>query len=288
MQSLLSREHADVLEASTVSVIIPCWRAAGTVRRAIASVAAQSLPALEVIAVDDHSDDDTLDTLRSLATEYAPGWMTVIHRDANGGPGPARNAAWDVARGRYLAFLDADDAWHPEKLARQVGWMLRHPHVVMTGHGSAVWGKSAHVTTARDSFRTRRITLEQMLLSTAFLTRTVVLKREVRFRFPGPDVSEDFLLWAEIVASGAPCYLLDVVLAFSYRPEFDPGGYNGNLWAAQRRELAALARLHEAGSVSRPTWLAASTWSMAKYARRESVVRLRRLLRFLDGAEARD
>lgn len=262
-------------EAPTVSVVIPCWRSAETVSRAIASVAAQHYPALEVLAVDDASGDDTLDTLRSIAARYPAGWMTVMSRAVNGGPGPARNDGWSAARGHYIAFLDADDAWHPEKLRRQVEWMGTRPDVALTGHKSVLLREGVGTLPVADSFPARRITLPHMLLSNAFLTRTVMVRRDIPARFLGRQVSEDFLLWAEIVASGAPCYVLDVALAFSYRPEFDPGGYNGDLWGAERRELAALQRLRDAGSLSRPTWLGSSAWSLAKYVRRKLIVRRR-------------
>jgi len=264
-------------EVAPVSVIVPCWRSAGTVRRAIASVAAQRLPALEVVAIDDASGDDTVETLRSIATEYPAGWMTVIRRTENGGPGPARNDGWRAARGAYIAFLDADDAWHPEKLARQIGWMAARPDVALTGHRSALWRPDMSVAPVPETFGARRITLRQMLVSNAFLTRTVMVRREVPFRFLGRQVSEDFLLWSEIVASGAPCYTLDIQLAFSYRPEFDPGGYNGDLWGAEQRELEALRHLRRAGHLSSVAWLGSSGWSLTKYLRRTLIVRRRQL-----------
>src|SRR5688500_1983375 len=104
-----------------VSVILPCYNAQASVRRAVASVAAQSLRPAEVIAVDDASTDGTRETLAKLQGECEPGWLKVVRLERNGGPASARNAGWNLASARWIAFLDADDTWHPRKLEIQYG-----------------------------------------------------------------------------------------------------------------------------------------------------------------------
>src|SRR6266508_5771494 len=188
----------------TVSVIIPCWRCSLALERAIASIASQTYPALEVIAVDEASGDGTLAELSSIACRYPTGWIRVIGRADNGGPGLARNTGWDVALGDYVAFLDADDAWHPKKLELHIGWLAKHPEAVLSGTRSLVL-KDGPVPVAHAVFRARRVGFAQIFISTQFITRTVVVKREIRLRFEGRRVAEDFLLWARIVATGAPC-----------------------------------------------------------------------------------
>src|SRR5215831_14326963 len=101
-----TREHAPV------SAVIPCYRCGATIRRALESVAGQTLLPSEVILVDDCSADGTEAELRQIATEYPQGWIKVVSLSANGGPGVARNGGWDAAAQPYVAFLDADDCWH--------------------------------------------------------------------------------------------------------------------------------------------------------------------------------
>ncbi|MBX3441533.1 MAG: glycosyltransferase family 2 protein [Planctomyces sp.] len=96
-----------------ISVVMPAWNASAFVGRAVASVWAQTSPVEELIVVDDGSTDDT------AAAALAADARTTIVRQSNGGPGAARNRGVREARGDWLAFLDADDAWRPEKLARQ-------------------------------------------------------------------------------------------------------------------------------------------------------------------------
>jgi glycosyltransferase involved in cell wall biosynthesis len=97
-----------------VSVIIPCYRQARYLPGAIDSAVNQSYPAIEIILVNDGSDDDT----EAVAQRYAAQVRYI--RQANGGSSSARNAGIRAARGKYLLFLDADDLLHPEA----VSWLV--------------------------------------------------------------------------------------------------------------------------------------------------------------------
>jgi glycosyltransferase involved in cell wall biosynthesis len=100
-----------------VSVVIPTFNRAGLIGRAIESCLGQrDAPTMEVIVVDDCSDDDT----RDVVARYADRGVRYIRLAENLGGAAARNAGIDAARGRYLAFLDSDDTWRPEKLKRQI------------------------------------------------------------------------------------------------------------------------------------------------------------------------
>lgn len=103
-----------------VSVILPAFNAAQYVRETIHSVLAQTYPFLELIVVDDGSTDETSRIVRDLATKDA---RIRLIQQPNGGVGAARNRAIEYARGTYIAPLDADDVWSPEKLEKQVARM---------------------------------------------------------------------------------------------------------------------------------------------------------------------
>jgi glycosyltransferase involved in cell wall biosynthesis len=99
--------------ATSISVVIPAYNAAGFVGNAIESVLAQSLQPIEILVVDDGSADDTAD----VVARY-PSPVRVI-RQANGGPAAARNHGVREATGDWIALLDADDTWLPPKLEGQ-------------------------------------------------------------------------------------------------------------------------------------------------------------------------
>ncbi|MBX9811823.1 MAG: glycosyltransferase [Burkholderiales bacterium] len=261
-----------------MSVIIPCWCCADTVARAVDSALRQTRPPAEIILIDDASPDGgaTRNALHALTErDTSPTRIDVVVLEANSGPGGARNAGWAQATQRYIAFLDADDIWHPHKLELQIGWMESHPSVSMTGHRSAVmplggWPEPPGKIAAT------RVTLSQMLISNRFPTRSVAMRTDVPVRFKGRNMAEDYLLWLELVAERYECWHLDAVLAFSLRPDFDAGGYSGRLWAHELRELCALAELRRQKRINAISSWVASGWSLAKYIRRLLLRVLRR------------
>jgi glycosyltransferase involved in cell wall biosynthesis len=107
-----------------ISVIMPAWNAAGTIGAALDSIAAQQVPGLEVIVVNDGSDDTTAEVAAGHPLRPA-----VIYQQ-NGGPPVARNRGIDVAKGEWIAFLDVDDIWPAGSLARRMETLLRRPELL--------------------------------------------------------------------------------------------------------------------------------------------------------------
>ncbi len=112
-----------------VTIVIPCFNAAHTVATALASARAQTYRPIEIVAIDDCSGDDTLKILEADRGSD----LVVIAGERNRGAAAARNRAIMAASGEYLAFLDADDSWAPEKLARQIALLDADPAMAMVG-----------------------------------------------------------------------------------------------------------------------------------------------------------
>lgn len=119
--------------APRVSVVIPAYNAADTLGDALDSVFDQTFTDHEVIVVDDGSTDSTRDVLRARGER-----IRVLTKANEGRPSTTRNLGARAARGEYLAFLDADDRWRPEKLARQVAVLDRNPAVGLVYSGTAI------------------------------------------------------------------------------------------------------------------------------------------------------
>lgn len=103
-----------------VSVVIPAFNRAATIAGSIRSADAQTWPALEILVIDDRSTDDTVAVAETVATRHP---LRVLRQPVNGGAGAARNTGIREARGRWIAFLDSDDTWEPDKIARQLAAM---------------------------------------------------------------------------------------------------------------------------------------------------------------------
>lgn len=114
------------MTTSGVSVIIPAFQMGRFLRDAIASISRQRPAVLEMIVVDTGSTDGTLDIVRELASDGAPVRLMELQQCP---PGAARNAGLAGATGDIVAFLDADDLWPADKLARQLGYLQAHPEM---------------------------------------------------------------------------------------------------------------------------------------------------------------
>ncbi len=258
-----------------VSVVIPCYRCAKTIRRAVASVAAQTLRPLEVILVDDASGDDTLAELESIAREHGDAWVRVIPLPANVGAGEARNAGWDAARGEFIAFLDADDAWHPRKVEIQYAFMRRHPEVALSGHLHRIRRSEAARHAEVGEVRETVISYRRLLLSNTFITPSAMIRRELPYRFAeGKRHMEDFLLWLTVAANGHRVVRLDAELAYIFKAPYGETGLSAELAAMEHAELDVYSRIRQQGQIGGAAHAILKTYSLAKFARRLVVARL--------------
>lgn len=257
---------------SAVSVIIPCYRCAETIDRAVASVVMQTWPPQEILLVEDCSDDEgkTIAALLSLQQIYTnQAAIKIIRLNANSGPGGARNAGWQEATQPYLAFLDADDSWHARKLEIQYQWMAAHPHVNMSGHRSMRLGAGKLAPLVQEPVIGRAIGRRALLLANRFPARSVMLRRDGAYRFdPAKRYAEDYLLWLQIVLHGGAAVLLEVTLAYSYKADFGEKGLSGNSWKMEQGELDSYARICQEKLISRTVYLACVSYSLLKYLRR--------------------
>jgi len=107
--------------APLVSIVVPCYNAGAYLGATLDSVLAQTFTDWECVVIDDASRDDSSTVLARYAERDAR--IRAVYQAVNGGAAAARNAGLAVIRGRYLAFLDSDDHWLPEKLEKQVAYL---------------------------------------------------------------------------------------------------------------------------------------------------------------------
>lgn len=261
--------NIDTDNRAPVSVVVPCFRCADTIDGAVASVAAQTVPPTEVLLVDDGSHDGTLERLHEVARSYPSGWVKVFSMPRNGGPSAARNRGWNHATQPWIAFLDADDSWHPQKLALQREVLARDPQIALIAHDMNVQSRSDPAPAVRYPLKVRVFPRHLLMLRSPIPTASIMLRRDLPFRFDEARWrAEDFLLWAQILLSGYRCAKLNQVLASWHKPPFGAGGLSGDMHAMYEAAVDVRRTLHEQGLLSGWQMYAADAMSLARYARR--------------------
>ena len=255
-----------------VSVIIPCFNCEGTIIRAVNSIFNQTLQPNEVILIDDGSTDESLSKLNEIRDHLGPSWIRVLKLDNNKGPSAARNAGWNVAAQPYLAFLDADDIWHPCKIEIQLKCMQDHPELAITSHFFSWLRDGENPPPLKDNCTIKPITKRMVLASNQLATPTVMLKRNLEFRFePDKRYSEDYLLWLRIICNKYHAANIELCMAYSYKPPYGSSGLSAQLWDMEIGELDTYRRLRDDRLISWPWYIALSTFSMIKYVRRTMI-----------------
>ena len=267
-------------ELAPVSVVIPCYRCPDTIERAVISVAAQTRRPAELILVDDASEDETPKVLRELQRHYRGDWIKIILREENGGPGVARNTGWEVATQPYLAFLDADDTWHPRKIEIQLECMQRHPEVIISGHHRAWLQQGDKPFPLPTTYEIKLLRCWEMLLSNQLSTPTVMLRTDLPLRFePAKSYSEDYLLWLQLLCRGHKGVFINLKLAYLFKAPYGAGGLSGQLWAMEKGQLDTYRRLHAKRVIPWLVFCALSVFSLMKFIRRLAICRLRSVSR---------
>lgn len=245
----------------SVSVVIPTHNSQSTIGRALNSVFEQTKCPHEVIVVDDCSTDDTCSIVRAM-TSIAPCSIHLIVLDQNVGPSQTRNAGWNAATQEYVAFLDSDDTWHPQKLEVQHKWMTDHPEYQITGHLTGTSEQSINL----DCIEVQYFQLRHFLIRNRISTPTVMIRREVSERFDAAQrYSEDYDLWLRIVCKTSGIVRIEAPLTQLHKADFGESGLSSKLFEMYRGELSAMSKLRSSGEIGAPSWTILMAWLTVKF-----------------------
>jgi glycosyltransferase involved in cell wall biosynthesis len=210
-----------------ISIITPAYNASKFIAQTIECVLAQSFVDWEMIIVDDGSTDETALVIKPFLKDKR---IKYFYQE-NGKQSKARNHALRYAKGEYIAFLDADDSWHPKKIEIQYGLMMSNQKIALSFHRSQQIESIESLVFDLAKSNMKSLTFRSLLLSNYVPTRSVMLKKSLPQRFyPGKRHAEDYLLWLKIAYAEGGIWFTDLVLSYSYKRDFGEGGLNSFLY----------------------------------------------------------
>ena len=205
-----------------VSIITPSYNSERFISETILSVLSQSYAEWELIIVDDCSTDSSLDIAYSFAD--TDDRIKIFRQAENSGPAAARNEAIKLARGRFVAFLDSDDIWHPEKLEKQLKFMLENGYAFTFTEYDKI---SENGTPYQSVSVPDRVSYRSLLKVNVIGCLTVMYDSELigKVFMPTSSRREDYATWLGILKDVGYAYGVREALAY-YRVYDGQGSAN--------------------------------------------------------------
>lgn len=234
-----------------ISIVTPVYNAENYILETIRMVLRQTYDNWELLLVDDGSTDQSAQVIQTCLEQNPDPRIRLIRLERNGGAAAARNRGIEEAKGRYLAYLDADDIWLPQKLQKELDFMEQKQAAFVCcsyefgDENAKGTGKIVHVPP--------QLTYRQALSRTVIFTTTVLfdLTKLTKEQIRMPLVkSEDTASWWRILRQGYTAYGLDEVLAIYRRPK---KSLSSNKLEAMRR-IWNLYRKQEQLGVLQSAW----------------------------------
>lgn len=209
-----------------VSVVIPAYNAVETIIACVKSVLEQTYKYIEIIVIDDGSTDATRRVLEEYQRVVCISNLQIISQE-NSGPSKARNLGIKLAKGEFIAFLDADDLWVPTKIEKQLHVFEMYPSATLVGtlsYGS-MYPDGSIV----------EVSINKLIYRNYFTTSTIICRRWVfeNLRFnESQRYSEDYRLWMEVVSKYGGAWVLkeNLVIYANHKKRFGEKGLSANLW----------------------------------------------------------
>lgn len=221
-----------------VSVIMPVYNAEKYIARALGSVFAQTYKDIEIVLVDDQSKDRTAEIIKKYKESHPE--IVFFLQPKNMGAGHARNKALELARGQYVAFLDADDMWKSEKIEKQVR-MLKEKNASFSFTAIEMIDGDDKVIKSKRKIK-EEIDYNFLLYNTMIPTSGVMIDRKVKgdFRMHPRRGGQDYATWLSLLRDGSKAYGIDEALV-SYRINSKSLSSNklksiGQIWEIQTQD----------------------------------------------------
>ena len=233
-QKFMQKIYLDKL----VSVIIPTYNCENFIEETVESVEHQTYKIYEIIIVDDASTDCTIDVVLRLQEKY--GNIYYYQQPENQGVAVARNIGLELAKGRYVAFLDADDLWKPNKLEIQL-LIMQKKECAFSYTAYGIIDESGRVIKKKCGV-IEKVDYEFLLKNTIIGTSTVILDRNILggIQMPLRRAAQDYAMWLKLLKTDIIAVGIDEILAY-YRMRKSSISSNkwksaAKVWRIQRQE----------------------------------------------------
>lgn len=188
------------IEKDLVSIIIPVHNAGRFLRDTINSIKNQTYENWEAIFVDDCSRDNSSDIIKEFSEDIR---IKLITLEQNGGVAVARNIGIDNAKGKYIAFLDADDLWEKEKLEKQIKVIEKDSNIGLIFTGTRYIDENSNPYNYVLEVP-KTINYKELLKQNVISCSSVLVKKEhvIKYKMPNDGMHEDFAVWLQILKEG--------------------------------------------------------------------------------------
>lgn len=200
---------------NSVSIIIPTWNRAATLERAVRSCLEQSVLPLEVLVCDDGSSDQS----HQIVAQINDSRVIWVDGERGGRPAIPRNRGLKLAKGEWVAFLDSDDAWLPQKLEKQLATLQKSGNLACSSNATVV--REGKTQEEMLNFQGDIATFADLLKNNTVITSSTIVQRELLLKcggFPeeeGLKALEDYALWLRVACFTNFSYLSEPLILYT-------------------------------------------------------------------------
>jgi glycosyltransferase involved in cell wall biosynthesis len=256
-----------------ISVVIPTYNAEDSIERALLSVIDQSYRPIEIVVVDDGSSDNTQQVVEKVANDAL--YLNILYIfQENKGPSAARNLGASLTKGNYLAFLDADDQWHSNKLKIQMQ-LIKKNDLKFLG---STYQYGPFSDNCKETIAST-YNFNDLLIRNRFSTPGVIIKKDFFEALGGFDenliYAEDYDLWLRASLHGELTLIESPKLFRLYKHAFGDGGLSSHMFKMLSGERTVFKKLFKHNNISWLKYLSLYCFLTIKFVRRVLVRKYR-------------
>ena len=260
-----------------ISVVIPMYNSSKTILSTLNSIKKQTVPPFEVIIIDDGSIDESATIVENFIANNSILNVKLIKK-VNGGVSSARNVGMKEAKGDWIALLDSDDEWLPNKLERQIEVLNNNLEIDFLGTNrngeyfdNILWKKLNALT---------KISPKLLLVKFIFVVPTIIFKKEIIYTIGYFDETQKHAEEGNYfirITQKFNCFLLNesLVITGGGKDHFGHSGLSGNLKEMEKGELRNMKYAYKLGIVNFFEYIVLVIFSILKFVRRLIIVKLR-------------